>query len=165
MPPPYSSDVKWEKTIKVITSGNIIDVNNAVSIGGFDEALFIDEVDHEFCFRGIKNGLFIYQCTRGIYLLHKIGNPIEIKIMGKVYHPPAHNYVRTYYIIRNRLYMIRRYWNLDIKWTINHYFGNTARLIVSKIFFEEDKYRKIKSIYYGIMDCILGRMGKKYFKY
>ena len=43
--PPYSADVIYKETKRVITSGNIINVNNAIAIGGFDENLFIDEVD------------------------------------------------------------------------------------------------------------------------
>lgn len=47
-----------------ITSGNIINISIALSCGGFDENLFIDSVDEEFCIRCQKYGFLLYEYTK-----------------------------------------------------------------------------------------------------
>ena len=158
-------DIVWKKELIVITSGNIINVRNALCIGGFNEKLFIDEVDNEFCLRGYKKGYFSYQCSHGIYLRHQIGTPTEVVILGNVFHPPSHNYIRTYYIFRNRIYTYINYWNIDFFFMLDSYIYKTFRMLISKLFFESDKKRKIKSILYAVCDFCTGKMGKKDFRY
>ena len=149
----------------VITSGNLVNVKNVISIGGYNEDLFIDEVDNEFCYRGVVKGYKSYKLNDDIYMKHCIGEPISVKIFNRYYHPANHNYIRTYYIIRNRLYVYFKYHNIDNKNFYYNYIRATFRLIFSKIFFEEDKKRKLKSICLGIRDYITKNMGKKEFNY
>ena len=149
----------------VITSGNLVNVKNVISIGGYNEDLFIDEVDNEFCYRGVVKGYKSCKINDGIYMKHCIGEPISVKIFNRYYHPMNHNYIRTYYIIRNRLYVYFKYHNIDNKNFYYNYIRATFRLVFGKIFFEKDKKRKLKSIYLGIRDYILKNMGKKEFNY
>lgn len=157
--------IAWNKEFFVITSGNIINVKNALVIGGFDEKLFIDEVDNEFCLRGYKKGFFSFKCVHGIYLKHQIGTPQEVALFGKVFHPASHNYIRTYYIFRNRLYTYIRYWDLDFFFMFKYYVYQTFKIFISKLLFETDRKRKLKSICLAIYDYCIGRMGKKDFRY
>lgn len=152
----------WIKKFRVITSGNIISVKNAIAIGGFDEKLFIDEVDHEFCYNGNSKGFFSYQCTNNIFLKHKIGNMVEVKLLGMIFYPPRYNYIRTYYNTRNRLYVYKKYHSLQEWWFLKYYLFSIIKLFVCKLFYEEDKKRRIKAIFIGIKDFINGKMGKKY---
>lgn len=147
----------------VITSGNIVFIENAIKIGGYNEALFIDEVDNEFCYRGYLSGYESIKLKSTIYMRHCIGEPISIKLFGKLYHPMNHNYIRTYYIIRNRLYVYFKYHKIDEYIFYYYYIRSTIRLIIGKMFFEKDKARKLKSIYLGIKDYINKNMGKKNF--
>lgn len=151
----------------VITSGNLVNIKNAIKIGLYDENLFIDEVDHEFCYRGYINGYKSHKLniSNDIFLKHNLGNPKIIKIFTKNYQIMNYNYVRTYYIIRNKLYVYFKYHSLNERNFYYNYIYVIFRLVVSKIFFEDDKIRKIKSIYLGVKDYVNKNMGKKEFNY
>lgn len=159
------SGVQWKEKLCVITSGNIISVAHALEIGGFDEDLFIDEVDFEFCYRGLLRGYKFFSATKSVYLQHRLGNPKLVKILGMKFYPPMHNYVRTYYIYRNRWYVYWKYHNIDEKFFFKCYIVSSFRWFISKLLFEEDSARKMKSIFLGIWDAINHNMGKKNFDY
>ncbi len=59
----------------MMTSGSVISVRKALEIGGFDERLFIDEVDHEICYRAVGAGFSLFQSS-DVFLSHQLGNPI-----------------------------------------------------------------------------------------
>ena len=88
---------------KCITSGAIYNVNIWESLGGFNEKLFIDGVDFEYCFRAKKSGYKIYQISE-LKLNHSIGNGKVFKF--GIMHVGVHNHspFRKYYIARNRIY-------------------------------------------------------------
>ena len=93
----------------LITSGSIINVDAAFKIGGFDENLFIDGVDTEFCLKSFKKG-FQTVCYNQICLTHLLGEekkvvtPLLQKKVRKI-----HNPIRLYYIVRNHLYLRNKY--------------------------------------------------------
>lgn len=86
-------------------SGNILNLKYVKDIGKFNEDFFIDEVDIEYCYRIIEKGYKIKKLNF-IPLKHSLGNYKKYKIGGKVTH---HNYIRRYYIVRNKLYMRELY--------------------------------------------------------
>jgi rhamnosyltransferase len=93
----------------LITSGSIINVNAALKIGGFDENLFIDGVDTEFCLKSYRNG-FRSVCYNQICLKHLLGE--EKKVLTpllKNKYRKFHNPTRLYYIVRNHLYLRNKY--------------------------------------------------------
>lgn len=161
--PPKCSDVSYQETIRVITSGNIISVKNAINIGGFDEKLFIDEVDYDFCYRGILKNYKVYIYNSGIYLKHSLGNIIERFFIYRNLKCMNHNYIRKYYIMRNRLYIYKKYHTMNEKFFARNYLKANARLIFDILFFEEDKYRRLKWALIGVKDFLLGNMEKKKF--
>lgn len=131
-----------------------------MKIGGFDELLFIDEVDHEFCYRGYLDKLSIYKCIEGIYLRHSLGNMIERFFIYRTLKCMNHNYVRKYYIVRNRMYVYKKYSFIDKKYFIKNYLKANLRLIFDIVLFENDKYRKLKYAFLGFKDFLFDRMGK-----
>lgn len=93
--PRVEPDIKFPD--KIIASGNIINLNIWKMAGGFDEFLFIDEVDFDMCHKIIKLGYKIIQFNT-IILKHRLGNKV-FSLLPKHYG----NYTeeRTYHIIRN----------------------------------------------------------------
>ncbi len=77
------------------------------------------------------------------------------KILGKKIVYTNHNYLRRYYITRNRLYTIKKYFFIDINFTISKL---NALLIdwIKIILFENDKKLKSKMIILGIYHFIIG---------
>lgn len=92
----------------VMTSGNIVSLKCWKEIGGFKENLFIDEVDHDFCLRLKLKNYYILQYNKAI-LNHSLGDSKHISILSFKRQLFLHSHVRTYYIIRNNLYMFKLY--------------------------------------------------------
>lgn len=88
---------------RCICSGNIIELNEWKLLGGFNETLFIDEVDHEYCFRLCKHGFQILQFNN-IFMNHVLGTPRRT-LIGFESHSP----IRVYYIFRNMFYVMEKY--------------------------------------------------------
>lgn len=109
-----SSEEKCAATEKyqLITSGALVNLDIFKKIGGFDEALFIDLVDHDYTIRAKLCGYFLIQFSN-IYMKHQIGkvvNRSSIKSLflikkKKIIHIP----LRCYYVYRNQLYLQKKF--------------------------------------------------------
>lgn len=130
----------------VITSGNLVNLKIWKKIGRFDEKLFIDEVDHEYCYRLKKNGFKIYKIG-DVTLKHILGKSCEKKIFGKKIKYTEHNAFRKYYIFRNSLYIMNLYPEYKKKY-IKKLFKETIKIL----FLEKDTVNKIKSILLSLKD-------------
>ncbi|HQV06922.1 MAG TPA: hypothetical protein PKW62_09200, partial [Chitinophagaceae bacterium] len=112
---PEASEKLIQKEITVrkvnclITSGCLMNVTTFNSLGGYNEKLFIDEVDFEYCFRAILNNYIILQFSH-IHLQHKFGKEKKVTtIKGKRKFKTLYPPIRLYYIVRNINYMIATY--------------------------------------------------------
>jgi rhamnosyltransferase len=96
----------------LITSGSVINLNNIKKIGGFDENLFIDGVDYDFCFATLKMGLKCILFEHN-YLNHSIGEKTRSACIKTLYlikkEKQLHAPIRMYYIKRNMLYLEKKY--------------------------------------------------------
>lgn len=137
-----------------ITSRNIINVPIAIECGGFDEKLFIDEVDNEFCYRCNQAGYRLYKYNR-VILIHHLGNPIPQKILGFHYTALNESYLRQYYGMRNRLYVASKYPRIKRK-----YYIIIIKWLIKVILAEPDKLRKLQYAYKGLRDYKSHKMGK-----
>ena len=97
-------ECRFESTEVVMTSGNLVFIPHAVAIGGYDERLFIDEVDHEFCLRGHMAG-YAPMLLSSVCVDHRLGVLKEYR--GKAIR--LYTSERIYYMIRNYLYIRQKY--------------------------------------------------------
>ncbi|GAB3412998.1 glycosyltransferase family protein [Niabella aquatica] len=98
-----------KEVLSTITSGSIIDLDIHQQVGGYDNDLFLDLVDADYCYRvnlaGFKTVLF-----PGIILNHIIGYHVwgrslkNFKLTRRKIHPP----VRLYYLVRNSLFLLNK---------------------------------------------------------
>lgn len=151
---PEKVDVHWCYVRRCMTSGNIININKSLEIGGFDETLFIDEVDHEFCCRIKEYGYQIVQFDSGIYMKHALGE--RCKYVFFQYR--QHDYRRVYYIIRNKLIVGDKHPSLKVRYRLS-----VIKKILKIIIFENDKIMKLKSVKEAIKDYCDKNFGKKTF--
>ncbi|MGL4866432.1 MAG: glycosyltransferase family 2 protein [Cetobacterium sp.] len=142
-----------EKEI-VMTSGNLVNLNILEKNRYFLEKLFIDEVDHEYCYRVKNNNYKIFQINTSI-LNHELGDikiyklfKIEIKVTN-------HSSIRHYYMSRNRIYIIKNYKTKRIKYIKMLLFG-----FIKTLLFEKEKIKKIKLEFKGIKDGIFNNYGE-----
>lgn len=139
---------------KAITSGSLVNVRIAKEIGGFDENLFIDEVDYDFCYNAIKHGYKIL-CLMNICLQHHLGNPVEKTIFGRKVSSLNHGAIRKYYISRNLVYMIQKYPHLRLT-----YYKTLFGYFLKCLLLEEDKLKRLTFMFKGVKDAFIGRMGR-----
>lgn len=58
---------------RTITSGSLINLDAFSAVGGYDELLFVDWVDFDFCYRLTQNGFKIL-IDNSVHILHEIGH-------------------------------------------------------------------------------------------
>ncbi|OCB78712.1 hypothetical protein [Flavobacterium crassostreae] len=108
-------EVLSQEVPTVITSGSVINLKNYTQIGGFDENLFIDGVDFDYCLAALKNG---FKCIefKNNYFKHRIGNKIKRRSFKTLYlvskEKHLHAPIRLYYMIRNALYLEQKYYSV-----------------------------------------------------
>jgi len=148
---------KFYKTI-TMTSGNLLNLDIYKYIGGFREDFFIDCVDTEFCLRLKKYNLAIKR-IEDVVLTHQLGNKEEINSFGISFSVTNHNYMRRYYITRNRFRIWNEYENID-KPYIQFEKIVTIKEIIKIILAESDKFLKLKYSIRGYLDYRNSKYGK-----
>jgi len=104
-------DGKCHRILTTMTSGNLVKLEILKEVGWFDEKLFIDYVDHEFCLRLNKAGYKVYICSKAI-LKHNLGNINENPFFYKKVFPTNYDSLRHYYQTRNRFIVYKRFKHL-----------------------------------------------------
>lgn len=149
----------WEFTQTAFTSGNLVNIDAFTKVGGWDEKLFIDGVDYDYDFRVQLAGFKLVRCNNCVFE-HSLGNTKYYKIAGqKLFAGTHHNFIRRYYITRNRLYINRHYKNTFPEFVVSERYANFKDLI-KILLVERDKCRKIQSILRGYRDYHKGILGK-----
>lgn len=138
---------KADETVDfAITSGSLLNIQACYEIGGYDESMFIDGVDFEYCFRLRANGYSIIRAG-DVLLKHELGDLKIVSFLGKKISVENHNAFRTYYISRNYIYCDRKHKGYYGKYQC---LTNEAKLITKVLLFEKGKFKKLKSILQGI---------------
>lgn len=156
-----SQPIQWESVPRMITSGSIISVQKALTLGGFDETLFIDEVDHEICYRATLAGLGLFQSPH-ILLLHQLGNPTTKFFICRTICAMGHPPVRKYYSARNRVAVWRKFHRQNELYFFKYYIFQLVWDMFKIFYMEDDKLKKAKYFLWGIRDAFCGRMGKRW---
>lgn len=139
---------------RAINSGSIVDISIASRLGGFDEKLFIDEVDNEFCYRAQLHGYKIL-CFPQIKMLHHLGDPISGSLFGVKFKGFNHNKLRKYYIARNKVYVIRKYPRVT-----GYCCKELMKIFIKLLLVEPEKVNRFLYMCKGIKDALAGKMGK-----
>lgn len=141
----------------IVTSGSLTSVAAWRSLGGFDEGLFIDFVDTDFCLRVKAAGLRI-AVSAGARLRHRLGDRERRVLFGKSFFPTHHSALRHYYIARNRMPMLRRHGFAHPHW-MGFEFMASAMWGFRMLAFERDRWLKTKAMLWGTWDGLMGRNG------
>ncbi|MDX9869049.1 MAG: glycosyltransferase family 2 protein, partial [Kiritimatiellia bacterium] len=146
----------WLEVETAITSGCLVCLEAWQAVGGFNEALFIDYVDHEFCFRLRREGWRIAQCPDA-RLVHTIGNADRRRFFGREVTVNQHPPVRSYYIARNGLFFWRAFPGPSA--FIRADKRNTLTLLLKALTVEPRKGERLKMFWRGYRDYRAGRSG------
>lgn len=135
---------------KCITSGSLVNVSAWRAVSGFDEKLFIDGVDFDFCERQRRAG-FRVVCVGDIVLSHAIGNITMRKFLIWNVAVKNHTAFRKYYIARNTIYLAKK--NGTKARVLKSYFQVIKQLGIV-LLYEADKGKKMRAILRGTRDAI-----------
>lgn len=142
----------------VMTSGNLLKLSVLDSVGYFNEALFIDCVDYEYCLRCINQGYKILEIKDAV-LLHNVGFPVQHKLLWRTLTANNHSALRRYYYARNAVYIYKKFAFKQPIWVIKNCCV-LMKMIVVVTFFEVNRKKKLKAIFRGFVDGLFDRMGK-----
>lgn len=141
-----------------ITSGNLLRKEVFEKVGFFDDSLFIDMVDTDYCMRLNELGIKMIRIS-GAILNHSIGNSKQVKKLFGTFNTSNHSATRRYYMTRNRFYTWNKYKNLN-SFTLNRDKKLFKKEFVKIILGEDDKLNKVKMVLKGYKDYKNGVRGK-----
>ena len=135
----------------VMTSANIISVDKSLAIGGFDENLFIDEVDHDFCLRLRERGYKVVQ-NYNCFVHHTLGERCSVSKVN------LYSCKRLYYMVRNYLYIRGKH-----KKTAPQFFKKRDRYLLKfmtkQVIYTQKRKEYLKMAFAGTRDYYNNRMG------
>jgi rhamnosyltransferase len=141
-----------------ISSGSLVPLAIYLKHGALMDSFFLDLVDTEYCLRLVKVGRRIDICDRAC-LIHSIGNPRRVRLFGwTLFTLTNHGPNNRYYSVRNRIWIIRRYFNtfpgfsLVMAKSIGY---DVIKIIVG----ERQKGKKLSRMLRGVVDGLRGRGG------
>jgi rhamnosyltransferase len=156
--PLFEVDVTCETNIVkksyIITSGCLASVDAWSASGGFNELLFIDLVDVEWCWRLNLQGYEVYM-SADANMAHQLSD--GMKVVFKNFVLNTYSPLRRYYLARNSIYLIlSKKWNwMQRKYLLKSFLFS----FFSAMFSDRKKIASIRFIVIGIIDAISGRMG------
>lgn len=156
---------RWQKNFSVqfneihfaVTSGNIINLQAWKNVGGYEDKLFIDEVDHDYCLKLRRNGYKIL-ISKDVLMKHMIGEVYDqgdnkLKKKGRF---TLHNPVRYYYMSRNVLFLCSKYFFVDFNFVLTRAYY-LLKALIKIILFYPDKRIYLSRFFEGIKDFALSR--------
>lgn len=141
-----------------ISSGMLVSIAHWQRLGGFDENLFIDLVDTDYCLRARRHGFLVLAEPRA-QVQHTLGDVQKRAFLGRfAAFPTHHSTIRHYYISRNRMALYRRHARRFPSWAAYETLG-ALKLIVKVLAFETGRRLKLAATLKGTRDGLLGRRG------
>ena len=132
-----------------ISSGSICRMRDIFVLGGFDEQMFIDYVDYDYCRTVQEHGLKILQLNR-YYIKHPIGHSQTVRFLGKPQVIHNHSPFRKYYFCRNRVYYARKH-HMSL-WKDKGFYKGYLRILILTLLYEDDKWNKLRAMLKGFAD-------------
>lgn len=157
-----ASNITYDKW--VFQSGSMLNLTSFRAINGYDEKLFIDEVDFDYCLRLLQKGYRIIRVNNAI-LIHNTndGNVVTRHTKNGRLYINKYSPLRYYYITRNGLYCTQKYKHFDYSYYLAQ--SRHKNNLLRTLWYEKNKGKKLKSIALGYYDYIRGNMGKANYRF
>lgn len=134
----------------LISSGCLMSVKALEEIGSMNEALFIDNVDLDWCFRATYKRYKVYG-DFGTAIRQQIGtNYTQIPFTESVIR--YHDYERLYYMTRNRIWLYRQNY-ANRSWVVHDVFRFVSKFMFLLVF-RVKRADLLKSTMRGIIDSM-----------
>lgn len=140
---------------ELINSASLVPVKVFEQVGLMDESLFIDGVDHEFCWRAKRKLGSRFFIVESVKLSHQLGEGDRYFLFRKVAIPTP---FRTYYQFRNYFILIRRGY-VPVYWKLS----NGFKYVIKYFYFPlcvPPRFGYLKNINKGVVDGLFYRCKK-----
>ena len=141
-----------------MNAGSVVRLKAWQAVSGYDEGLFIDYVDCDFCFKCRQSGWTIME-AQDVVMVHAAGSPTRHRFLWKRPLTSNHSALRRYYITRNRIILYRRYWHFAPLWIIRRVYHDVKE-VAAVVLFESDRRLKVTAIQAGVVDGLRGVTGQ-----
>lgn len=142
------------EVMQIIASGMLLSKDAFAAVGDKETGLFIDGVDHEWCWRARKEGWKVFQSLAAC-MPHKQGDA-RVKLFGLTFKKGAP--MRLYYQFRNICILARRSY-VPLYWKCRHVCAIPLRYVVNRFCFDEGAVRGAMMIQ-GLKDGFKHRLGE-----
>ena len=150
---------EWRSVRTAITSGSLVRTDLVGQLGGFDERLFIDGVDHLFCLRARAAGWLVIE-SRPTVMDHALGAISSKRVLGREGPVSNHGPDRRFYITRNTLEICLRGRGLDPVWR-RRALAHLARESLIVALLEDQRGAKIAAMADGVWRFARRRFGPR----
>jgi rhamnosyltransferase len=133
----------------IIASGCLIRVDVLEIVGLMKDELFIDYIDVEWSLRAKTLGYKVF-ISPGARMAHTIGDTRK-NVIGRTI--SVHSPFRRYFLVRNSIYMIRLPY-IPLGYKIRESFFNVLRVFFA-LLYSDNRFKVLKSAYFGMVDGIL----------
>jgi len=132
---------------QIISSGGLMLVSIFDEVGGFDELLFIDGVDHEWCWRAGTHGYTVFLSPRS-KLVHRLGEG-DKKILGiKI---ATTSSFRLFYQFRNYVVLCSRNY-VPFYWKFNNLIKYCVKMVYYPLIYKD--LGVLRRIFSGIREGV-----------
>jgi rhamnosyltransferase len=145
----------YEEQFVAITSGSWINLKLFKKIGLFNESLFIDAVDYDYCLRAHLLNYRIV-CFKNLFIQHCGGTP-KVFLNRNI---PLYSPIRIYYIIRNHFYLWFKYFNYFPKFVLKNIYSTIFIFLPLQIVFNKERIKIIIFMLKGFKDFLFNKYGK-----
>ncbi len=142
------------KVDTLITSGMMVSVPAWHSKARYDEGMFVDYTDTEWCFRTRSRGATLYGCL-GVEMGHALSDAPPIKIFGLSFF--EYSPVRRYFYFRNTVAVIRMSHTPKI-WKHRLAKGLFLRFFVNLVI-DKHRFRSLKMMLRGVSHGLSDKLG------
>lgn len=150
----YSQGKSIKQVRQIIASGMLISSEAFKTVGEKEAALFIDGVDHEWCWRAAKKGLNVYK-SESVVMRHRQGDD-RVRVFGVNFKQGAP--VRLYYQFRNIITLSRRDY-VPVYWKLRNLLAIPVRYIVNRFVFDSGSERT-HYMHQGLKDGVAKNYGQ-----
>ena len=146
----------FEDIDRCITSGALTRVSAVTSIGGFDERLFIDQVDNEICLRAVSRGYRIVRSNHALLHQRYGESGVRRRVLWRVVSYHMYSPMRVYYQQRNLIYMCKKFGTAYVPHPVFFALIRQPAAFVLKVIFQpEQRNERVKQFLRGFKDGIM----------
>ena len=147
--PAVPSDGAVDEVPAVITSGSLIPMAVYDDLGPFQDELFIDWVDVEYCLRARAHGYRVLRTRRSL-MEHAIGAESFHRLAWRRLSTTNHSALRRYYRHRNVVHLLREYARSQPGWAASAV-SDVLKGLALLALFEQDRAEKLGAALRGLL--------------